>query len=89
MKLSEDKISHLAHLIANVLVRDPLMQIKNDSLFLRITKKVLTEFNRLDEEIDTVVRKRLESYSRKIPQGSREWDILYQKYFDEEIKKRW
>jgi len=35
-----------------------------------------------------VVRQKLNSYSRPIPEGSREWDVMYQKFYDEEFDKR-
>jgi hypothetical protein len=34
------------------------------------------------------VRRTLASYSRKIVEGSREWDVMYQKLYDEEFAKR-
>jgi hypothetical protein len=34
------------------------------------------------------VRSRLQSYSRQIPEGSQEWDVLYQKTYEEELRKR-
>ena len=42
----------------------------------------------MDDEIDAIVRKKLESYSRKIVEKSPEWDVLYQKFFKEELKKK-
>jgi len=34
------------------------------------------------------VRRTLYSYARKIVEGSREWDVMYQKLYDEELAKR-
>jgi hypothetical protein len=41
-----------------------------------------------DEVIDTAVRYKIESQAREIPEGSEEWDILYRRYYDEEMSKR-
>jgi hypothetical protein len=34
------------------------------------------------------VRRKIQSLSRNVPVGSREWDILYRKYFEEESRKQ-
>lgn len=43
---------------------------------------------KLEEAIETAVRRTLNSYSRNIVEGSREWDVMYQKLYDEEFDKR-
>ena len=42
----------------------------------------------LDEEIDLAVRKKLASYSQKKLPGSREYEILYRKFYEEEVARR-
>ncbi|MBI3802159.1 MAG: DUF507 family protein [Nitrospirae bacterium] len=87
--MSDDRISHLSHLIQQSLEKDPSVERKGDrEAILRQIKRVLISELKLDEQIDGVVRQRLSSYSRKIVEGSPEWDILYQKTFNEEMKKR-
>jgi hypothetical protein len=89
VRLSEDKISHLAHLLLEGALRDGLVATSDRMKALNLTKEVLNRYARLDEEIDADVRKKLASYSRGVGEGSREWDVLYRKHFDEEMKKRW
>jgi hypothetical protein len=55
---------------------------------LREIKKVIAEHMKAEAELDQQVRRRLASYSRPIPEGSQEWDVLYQKTFEEELRKR-
>jgi hypothetical protein len=55
---------------------------------LREIKKVIAEHVKAEAELDQQVRRRLASYSRPIPEGSQEWDVLYQKTFEEELRKR-
>jgi hypothetical protein len=38
--------------------------------------------------LDGAVRRKLESYSRKIIEGSPEWELLYKKFYHEEEIKR-
>ena len=42
---------------------------------------------RTDEAIDALVRRKLESQKRTIVEGSDEWDVLYRKYYEEEVQK--
>lgn len=89
MRLNEDKISHISHLLTEGASGQGLIKTEDQARLLKTTKQVLAHYCRLDEEVDAVVRKKLGSYGRKIPEGSREWDLLYRKHFGEEMKKRW
>ena len=89
MRLSREKINHLSHLIINALLEDENIEIfkaKND-IRLEIVR-VITEEVMLEEEIDQKVRGMLSSYKRKLLEGSREWEILYQKTYEEEMNKK-
>ena len=41
-----------------------------------------------DERIDQIVRREIDSQSRTVQQGTETWDILYRRYYDEEMIKR-
>jgi hypothetical protein len=43
---------------------------------------------KIADDIDEMVRKKLQSYSKKIYEGSSEWEIMYNKFFDEEASKK-
>ncbi len=88
MRLSEERISHISHLIIDGPYNDDLVDYSDDDMALRETKRIITEYMKLDDEIDTLLREKLKSYSRGVQEGSREWDILYRKHYDEEMKKR-
>jgi hypothetical protein len=49
---------------------------------------VLTEEIRTEDEIDVAVRKTISSYGRDLREGSSEWEIVYQRHYQEETKKR-
>jgi uncharacterized protein len=40
-----------------------------------------------EEKIDQAARQKIENQKRTILEGSQEWDILYRKYYSEEVKK--
>jgi hypothetical protein len=86
-RLSESRISHLAHLILDGLRRAQLGEFPNEGRSLSETKRVLNEFFQREDHIDDLVRQKIASLSRHVPAGSREWDIMYRKYFEEEARK--
>jgi hypothetical protein len=89
MRLSRDKIVHLANILVSALQDSTLTKLRKDKNELRSAIiKIITDELKVEEDIDREVKKTLSSYSRKIIEGSREWDILYQKTFDEFMKKR-
>jgi hypothetical protein len=87
--LSEDKVSHLSHVILQAVKKSPLVEVKSEEgRMLKDIKRVLASELAQEEEVDRKVRARLGSYSRGIVEGSPEWDVLYRKTFEEETRKR-
>jgi hypothetical protein len=87
-RLSDNRISHLAHLIVDGLWKEDAVDFTNEGRALAETKRVLNEFFNREDRLDATVRQKIHSLSRPIPPGSREWDVLYRKYFEEELKKQ-
>ncbi len=85
--LSDGRISHLAHQIMDRLRKEQLVDFSNDAKLLKEIKEVFSEFGDIEDRIDQLVRKKIQSLSRPIPPGSREWEILYRKYFAQELNK--
>jgi hypothetical protein len=83
--LSEGRLSHLSHLVLKAVTEGKLGRVRNDRLFLLEAKRVLTEAFDLDVRLDQLARARMPP--RVLP-GSREWDILYRRYMDEERRKQ-
>ncbi len=88
MRMSRDRIFHLADLIVKQLGETPGVLIKTPDEMRPEVIRALTEESKLEDTIDTEVRKTLASYSRPAPEGSREWEILYQKTREEVYKRR-
>jgi uncharacterized protein len=85
---SGNRISHLAHLIVNGLAKSNFVDFPNEGRALAETKQVLNEFFQREDRVDGIVRQKIMSLSRQVPPGSREWDVLYRKYFEEETRKQ-
>jgi len=88
MKLSDDRISHICHLIWDAIYDDDLVDYTNDDEALRCIRKTVTEYLRTDDQIDDLARQKISSQKKGIQEGSREWDILYRKYYEEEAQKK-
>jgi uncharacterized protein len=88
MQISEDRISHISHKIIDKLWQDDLADFSDDARALNLVKSSLTAYFALTGEVDLAVRHKLASYSQAKVPGSREWDILYQKFYREELDKR-
>ncbi len=88
MRLSESRISHLAHLVLDGLRKAHLADFPNEGRSLTETKQVLHDFFQREDNLDAAVQQKIASLSRHVPPGSREWDILYRKYFEEESRKQ-
>jgi hypothetical protein len=86
--LSEDKVSHLSHVILQAIKKSSLVTVKSDEgRLLKDIKRVLAAELEQEVEIDRKVKAKLASYSRGIVEGSPEWDVLYRKTFEEETRK--
>jgi hypothetical protein len=89
MLLSDEKASHLSHVILRCLKQSNAGRLKSDEAqVLREIKRVLSAEFQEEQDLDRGVRARLTSYSRPITEGSPEWDVLYRKTYEEELRKR-
>ena len=88
MRLSRDKMNKLAHTIADALAEMDKVEFLEDRNTIRLeVRRLLEELLREEAKIDAAARLKIESQKRTIPEGTQEWDILYRKYYNEEVKK--
>lgn len=88
MRLSREKINHISHLIMKQLAADDSIDFLKDENDVRLEiVHVITNELEIDDKVDDIVRKRLDSYSRKIGEGTQEWNVMYQKLYEEEMNK--
>ncbi len=89
MRLTEDRISHLSHLILDKLVQDRAVDmLQAEERLLREIKRVITDELKFDDEADSAARRTIHSLSRRVPEGSPVWEVLYRKYREEELRRR-
>jgi hypothetical protein len=89
MMLSDEKISHLSHVLLKGLADRNLVELKNEEgKVRREIKRSMVSFLKVSEDIDSSVKKKLQSFSRKIVEGSPEWEVLYKKFYREEAARK-
>ncbi len=86
--VSEDRVSHLARIVVDGIWNDDLVDYVDDDAALRAAKKGLNEFVKEIQDVDKVAQAKVASLKRGVPEGSPEWDIMYAKYFEEEMQRR-
>ena len=88
MRLSRDKINKLAHTAADALAEMDQVEFVEDRNTIRMeVRRILEELMTEEAKIDQAARQKIENQRRTITEGTQEWDILYRKYYNEEVKK--
>jgi hypothetical protein len=88
MRLSRDKVSRLTKSVFESLREFEQLIFVEDPQTIRLEIRAALE-HLLDEEegLDKAARQKIESQKRTIVEGTQEWDILYRKYYADEVKK--
>ncbi len=88
MRLSREKINRLGHVVTDVLVSSEDVQFIEDRDTIRQNViKIFQDLLKHEELIDAEVRRKIVSQKKEILEGTPEWDILYRKYYSEEMRK--
>lgn len=88
MRLSRAKVNHLSRLLVEALESHDSVDLYRDTNAIRLSiVDLLQEELQRDELVDRKVRQKIQSQKRDIPEGGREWEILYRQYYREEFEK--
>ncbi len=88
MRISRDKLNKLAHTVADTLAEVPECDFLEDRNTIRQEARKILEKLLMDElNLDAGARQKISSQRKIIVEGSQEWDILYRKYYNDEVKK--
>lgn len=88
MRFSEDRVRHISHLILDELEKESCVEPGGRATAVHEIKKVLFDYFKAEDNVDDIVRDKIRSLSRIVPEGGREWDVLFNKLFNEEMEKR-
>ena len=88
MRLSREKLNKLAATMTELLAGMKNVEFLEgyDDIRQEI-RRLLEELLAGEEKLDKAARQKIESQRRIIPEGTPEWNILYRKYYDDEVKK--
>lgn len=87
MRLSREKVTLLSHIITDKLASYDEVDFVEDRNTIRLAVvDILTKWLKKEEEVDRAARIKIETQKRAIPEGSAEWEILYRKYYEEEMR---
>jgi uncharacterized protein len=88
VRVSRDKVNKLAHTIADTLAEIPECDFLEDRNTIRQeARKALEELLTAETKLDAAARLKIASQRKIILEGSQEWEILYRKYYNDEVKK--
>jgi hypothetical protein len=87
VRLSRDKVNKVAHVVADALADMNEVDFVEDRNSIRLEiRRLMEEVLNQEAKIDAAARQKIESQKRTILEGSQEWDILYRKYYNEEVR---
>jgi hypothetical protein len=89
MKLSDARILYLARESLSRLRDENLAEVPNFALALRHGRELIAEwFEKGEDAADQAARRKIASLKRGVVEGSPEWNILFRRYREEELRKK-
>ena len=87
-RLSRDKVNVVARAVSEALAQmDEIEFIEDKNTIRQEVRRLMEELLAQEAKIDLAARQKIESQKRTITEGSTEWDIMYRKYYNDEVKK--
>lgn len=88
MRLSREKLNKLASASTELLAGLPEVEfVEGYDDIRQELRRILEDLLVNEEKLDKAARLKIESQNRIIPEGTPEWNILYHKYYNEEVRK--
>ncbi len=87
-RLSREKVNFLSRQILSLLYNNEQVEFMDDPNEIRLAiVRAIEEEMRLYDSLDKKAVEKIQSQKKSIEEGSREWEILYRKYYNEELAK--
>jgi hypothetical protein len=88
MRINRDKLNKLAHTVADTLAEiDEVGFLEDRNTIRQEARKILETLLTEEAKIDTAARLKIANQRKIIMEGSQEWEILYRKYYNDEVRK--
>jgi uncharacterized protein len=88
MRLTREKVVRISHQLIDLLVQSNDVEFVEDRDTIRQHMvQTMTNVLKEEEKVEVEVRKRITSQKKEILEGSEEWDVLFRKYYSEELRR--
>jgi hypothetical protein len=88
MRLSREKVVRLSHLVTDVLVATDDVEFIDDRATIRQgVVDILMALLKEEEQMDAQVRQKIGSQKKAVVEGTEEWELLYRRYYNEELRR--
>ena len=88
MRLTREKVVRISHQIVDLLVQSNEVEFVEDRDTIRQHMvQTMTNVLKEEEKVELEVRKRITSQKKEILEGSEEWDVLFRKYYSDELRR--
>lgn len=85
----EDRFSHIAHLILSALIDEGLINFSvSDNRIKNIIYSSIDNYLRIYSQIEAEVAGKMDEYKRKLIPGTDEYDLVYERLYQDELRKR-
>lgn len=85
----DDRYSHLSHQILDALVDEDVIKFDvSETIVKNVIFKAIDGYSKIYESVEDIVIAKIESYKRKIIAGTEEYDMLFEKLYEEELRRR-
>ena len=88
MRLTREKVVRISHQLIELLVQSNDVEFVEDRDTIRQHMvQTMTSVLKEEEKVELEVRKRITSQKKEILEGSEEWDVLFRKYYSDELRR--
>jgi hypothetical protein len=85
----EDRYSDLAHKMLDIFVNESLIDYSvSENRVKNVIYSAIEGYLKSFEDIEDVVISKIDGYKRKLIPGSEEYDMVFQKLYEEELRKK-
>jgi len=86
--LTREKVVRISHQLIELLVQSNDVEFVEDRDTIRQHMvQTMTNVLKEEEKVELEVRKRITSQKKEILEGSEEWDVLFRKYYSDELRR--
>jgi len=85
----EERFNDLAHKMLDLFWNEDLMDFEvNETRIKTVIVKAMMDFIKIQKDVELAVEEKIEHYKRPIVPGSEEYELVAQKLYEEELRRR-